>query len=143
MLGKIPLVRGFHVIFTKFHDCVLHIRVPTECPRTTTGTPVSPSVAVNANFRGYLQFLYIGFTIRHGKPFRWSILISLLKKTTYIQLQREREGGGLCSKIRTADTGVVHCRRDKKRVQFRSHSIHKVEKSHTQCSLDIPRQTMT
>ena len=26
MLGKIPLVKGFHVIFTKFHDCVLHIR---------------------------------------------------------------------------------------------------------------------
>jgi len=22
MLGKIPLVKGFHVIFTKFHDCV-------------------------------------------------------------------------------------------------------------------------
>jgi len=28
MLGKIPLVKGFHVIFTKFHDCVLHIRAP-------------------------------------------------------------------------------------------------------------------
>jgi len=28
MLGKIPLVKGFHFIFTKFHDCVLHIRVP-------------------------------------------------------------------------------------------------------------------
>jgi len=26
MLGKIPLVKGFHVIFTKFHDCLLHIR---------------------------------------------------------------------------------------------------------------------
>jgi len=28
MLGKIPLVKGVHVIFTKFHDCVLHIRAP-------------------------------------------------------------------------------------------------------------------
>ena len=28
MLGKISLVKGFHVIFTKFHDCVLHIRAP-------------------------------------------------------------------------------------------------------------------
>jgi len=28
MLGKIPLVKGFHIIFTKFHDCVLHIRAP-------------------------------------------------------------------------------------------------------------------
>jgi len=28
MLGKIPLVKGFHVIFTKFHNCVLHIRAP-------------------------------------------------------------------------------------------------------------------
>jgi hypothetical protein len=28
MLGKIPLVKGFHVIFTKFRDCVLHIRAP-------------------------------------------------------------------------------------------------------------------
>ena len=26
MLGKIPLLKGVHVIFTKFHDCVLHIR---------------------------------------------------------------------------------------------------------------------
>lgn len=62
MLGKIPLVKGFHVIFTTFHDCVLHIRaptVPTECPRTTTGTPVSPSVAVNFDFSGYLLFLCV------------------------------------------------------------------------------------
>jgi len=28
MLGKILLVEGVHVIFTKFHDCVLHIRTP-------------------------------------------------------------------------------------------------------------------
>jgi len=28
MLGKIPLVKGVHIIFTKFHDCVLHIRAP-------------------------------------------------------------------------------------------------------------------
>jgi len=28
MLGKIPLVKGVHMIFTKFHDCVLHIRAP-------------------------------------------------------------------------------------------------------------------
>ena len=28
MLGKIPLVKGVHVIFTKFQDCVLHIRAP-------------------------------------------------------------------------------------------------------------------
>jgi len=28
MLGKIPLVEGVHVIFIKFHDCVLHIRAP-------------------------------------------------------------------------------------------------------------------
>jgi len=27
MLG-IPLVKGFHVIFSKFHSCVLHIRAP-------------------------------------------------------------------------------------------------------------------
>ena len=26
MLGKIPLVKGVHVILTKFHNCVLHIR---------------------------------------------------------------------------------------------------------------------
>jgi len=61
MLGKIPLVKDVHVIFTKFHDCVLHIRAPRslQCPRTTTGTPVSPSVAKNFNFCGYLQFLFI------------------------------------------------------------------------------------
>ena len=58
MLGKIPLVKGFHVIFTKFQYCVLHIRAPTECPRTTTGTPVSLSVAVNVDFHGYLQVLH-------------------------------------------------------------------------------------
>jgi len=34
--------------------------VPTECPRTTTGTTVCPSIAVNFDFRGYLQFLCIG-----------------------------------------------------------------------------------
>jgi len=28
MLGKIPLFRAFHVISTKFYDCVLHIRAP-------------------------------------------------------------------------------------------------------------------
>jgi hypothetical protein len=28
MLGKIPLVKGFHIIFTKFRDCVLHITAP-------------------------------------------------------------------------------------------------------------------
>jgi hypothetical protein len=28
MLGKIPLVKGVYVIFTKFHNCVLHIRAP-------------------------------------------------------------------------------------------------------------------
>ena len=28
MLGEILLVKGVHVIFTKFHDCVLHIRAP-------------------------------------------------------------------------------------------------------------------
>jgi len=28
MLGKIPLVKGVHIIFTKFYDCVLHIRAP-------------------------------------------------------------------------------------------------------------------
>jgi hypothetical protein len=58
MLGNIPLVKGVHVIFTEFHDCVLHIRVPTECP--TAGTPVSPSAAENFSFHGYLRFLCIG-----------------------------------------------------------------------------------
>jgi hypothetical protein len=60
MLGKIPLVKGFHVFFPKFHDYVLHIRAPQslQCPRTTTGTPVSLSVAVNVDFRGYLQILH-------------------------------------------------------------------------------------
>jgi len=28
MLGKIPLVKGFHIISTNFHDCVLHIMAP-------------------------------------------------------------------------------------------------------------------
>ena len=28
MLGEIPLVKGLHIIFTKFYDCVLHIRAP-------------------------------------------------------------------------------------------------------------------
>ena len=28
MLGKILLVKGVHIIFTKFHDCVLHIKAP-------------------------------------------------------------------------------------------------------------------
>jgi len=28
MLDKIPLVKGVHVIFTKFHNCVLQIRAP-------------------------------------------------------------------------------------------------------------------
>ena len=67
MLGKIQLVKGFQVIFTKFHDCVAHWgpMVPTECPRTTTDTPVTPSVAVNVDFRGYLQFLRIVITVRH------------------------------------------------------------------------------
>ena len=77
MLGKIPLVKGFHVIFTKFHECVAHEgpTVPTECPRTTTGMPVSPSVAVNVDFRGYLQFL----CICHWKPFRRSFLFHCWK----------------------------------------------------------------
>jgi len=58
MRGKIPLVKGFHVIFTNFHDCVAHYvpTVPTEIPRTTTGMPVSPSVALIVYFHGYLQF---------------------------------------------------------------------------------------
>ena len=62
MLGKIPLVKDVHVIFTKLHDCVLHIRAPRslQCPRTTTGTPASPSVALNFDFHGYFQFLFIG-----------------------------------------------------------------------------------
>jgi len=32
--------------------------VPTECPRTTTGMPVSLSVAVNFDFCGYIQVLH-------------------------------------------------------------------------------------
>jgi len=28
MRGKIPLVKGFHVISTNFYDYVLHIRAP-------------------------------------------------------------------------------------------------------------------
>ena len=68
MLGKIPLVKGFHVIFTKFHDCVLHIRAPwslQSVPELPTDTPVNPSVAVNDDFHGYLQVFYAGLTVRH------------------------------------------------------------------------------
>ena len=32
--------------------------VPTECPRITTDTPMSLSVAVNVDFRGYPQVLH-------------------------------------------------------------------------------------
>ena len=55
MLGKIPLVKGFHVIFTKFHDCVLHIRTPWSLQSVQN---LSLSVAVNVDFRGYLQVLH-------------------------------------------------------------------------------------
>jgi len=50
---------------------------------------------------------------------------SLLKKQTYIQLQREREGGGLCSKFRTVDTDVDPCRGEikKKGMHFRLHIV--------------------
>jgi hypothetical protein len=69
---------------------------------------------------------------------------SLLKKQTYIQLQREREGG-LCSKFRTVYTEVDPCRGEiKKRVMTLGRiSFDEVEKSQTKCSLDIPRQTTT
>ena len=77
--------------------------VPTECPRTTTDTPLSPSVAVNIDFRGYLQFLCIGLNFSY----------------------REKEKGGLCSKFRTVDTDVDPCRGEikKKGMHFRSPNV--------------------
>ena len=63
MLGKIPLVKGVHVILNKFHNCVMHIRThgPNRVFQNYNRQPVSPSLAVNVNFRGYLQFLFIRF----------------------------------------------------------------------------------
>jgi hypothetical protein len=95
MLGKILLVKGFHVIFTTYHDCVLHIRAPRslQCPRTTTGTPVSPSVAVHFNFRGYLQFLCVChsyFTV----------------EKTDLHSPTDIERREVCSKNRTVDAGT-------------------------------------
>jgi len=67
MLGKIPLVKGFHVIFTKFYYCVLNIRAPWSLQSVPElqQTPVNPSVAVNVDFRGYLQVFCTGLTVRH------------------------------------------------------------------------------
>jgi len=57
---------------------------------------------------------------------------------------REKEKGGLCPKIRNVDSGEVSLqRRDKQGMHFRSHIVHEEDKSHTKCSLDIPRHTMT
>jgi len=78
MLGKIPLVKGFHIIFTKFHDCVLHIRAPRSLQSVPELQQTSLSVAVNVDFLGYLQVFCTGLTVHHWKPFRWSVLNSLL-----------------------------------------------------------------
>ena len=64
--------------------------VPTEYPRTKTGTPVSPSVTVNVNFRGYLQFLCIGLTCKFALQYATenlsdSQLVLVSKSTVDIQ----------------------------------------------------------
>jgi hypothetical protein len=53
--------KGEHDIFTTLDGCVTHFchTTPTECPRTTTDTPVSRPVAVHIDFHGYLQYFCI------------------------------------------------------------------------------------
>ena len=145
MLGKVPLVKGFHVIFTKFHDYVLHIRAP----QYLQSVPELQQTRLWAllYFHGYLQFLCFGLTVCYWKPFRRSVLNSLLKIQTYIQLQREGEGG-LCSNIRTVATDVDPCRGEikKKGMHFRSPIVrwggeisNKMQPWHFQANYDLKK----
>jgi hypothetical protein len=153
MLGKILLVKGFHVIFTKFHGCVLHIRAP----RLLQNVPelnrhaCEPFCSCKCRFSWISPVLCIGLD-HHWKPFRWSIrtgfivhcwktalpnLHSAPERTIYRRL--------LCSEIRTQLTpGTVHWRVEKKSLGSLGRiALRKGRNSHIQCSHDIHRQPAT
>jgi hypothetical protein len=124
--------------------------VSTECARTAAGTPVRPSVAVNIDFHGYLQFLCIGLD-HHWKPFRRSIRAGFIVhcwKTalSYLHSAPERNmNRSLC---------VLKLERSRHIAQFTGElkktlgslgriAVRRGRNSHTQCSLDTHRQPMT
>jgi hypothetical protein len=50
-----------HEVFSILDGCVTHFChiTPTECPRNTTDTPVSPPVAVHIDFHGPLRYFLL------------------------------------------------------------------------------------
>ena len=101
--------------------------------------PVSPSIAVNVDFHGYLQF----FVRTPLKTFQAVILISLLKKQTYILLQIDREGSCVV-KLELLMQACSYFRDEmKKGMQFRSRIARRWRNLTHNAALTFPSKLMT
>ena len=120
MLGKIPLVKGVHVILTKFHNCVLHIRThgPYRVPQNCNWHACEPFSSCKRQFswtspvfvHAYLKKFPV--TIRHWKHFWLSIYAGFIDHCWFWAIIFNIHAapvwminkGKLCSKIRPQTT---------------------------------------
>jgi len=110
MLGKIPLIKGFHVIFTKFYDCCTLVpHGPYSVPQIYNRHACEPFCSCKRRF-SWISPVFVRTPL---KIFQTVIFISLLKKQI-ILLQTSREGSCVI-KLEMLMQAYSYCRDEMKK----------------------------